>query len=324
MGVEVRRKVQVASRPMIGKDFPWELLDNTYNNRFQKLALQEVPVRQLTIRSAWNYRLFLERPEWFAYTTPGSFAMVGKKNPKTGRIAVRPYSIVSAPHEDFLEFYVALGAGVESTTELPKLQKDDENLETLVRGYPYVSMLLEDVVEKEVESNPVLNNVLLGQATLGAFRFDTKDTRVAVFGFTGTGVAAGVPVIREHPWASSVRKGIVLHGVRNPADFAYQDEFKDHRRLYPSFQYHMFLSREPGTPWHYPRGRITAVLAPTPQQLEGRDRHPFEELTGVPYDPNFIKIYLCGSDAMIKQVTEYAVKERGFDRKDIVVEKFFD
>lgn len=304
-------------------DFPWELLDNSYNNRFQKLQLHEVPVRQITIRSAWNYRLFLERPAWFQYTTPGSFAMVGKRNPKTGRIAVRPYSIASAPHEDYLEFYIALTT--ENVHDLEDLNPEDPDVEKKLRAYPYVSMLLEDVVEKEVVQDPEFNNVLLGQATLGRFRFDTKDSRVAVFGFTGTGVAAGVPVIREHPWAPSVRNGILLHGVRNPADFAYQDEFKEHRSKYPSFQYHMFLSRDAGTPWHYPTGRITKVLAPTPQQLaEAGDVHPFEQLTGVPYDPNHVKIYLCGSDAMIKQVTDYAVNERGFSRDDIVHEKFFD
>jgi ferredoxin-NADP reductase len=305
-------------------EFPWELLDNSFNNRFQKLTLHDVPVRQITIRSAWNYRLFLERPEWFAYTTPGSFAMVGKRNPKTGRIAVRPYSIVSAPHEDFLEFYLALTT--ENVNDLPDLyEAEDEHREKLIRQFPYVSMLLQDVVEKEVEVNPAFNNALLGQATLGSFRYDTKDSRIAVFGFTGTGVAAGVPVIREYPWAPSVRRGILLHGVRNPADFAYQDEFKDHRRKYPSFQYHMFLSRDAGVPWHYSRGRITTVLAPTKdEEAAAGDVHPFERLTGVPYDPNHIKIYLCGSDAMIKQVTEYAVNERGFDRKDIIHEKFFD
>ena len=308
---------------MTASDFPWALLDNQFNNRFQKLQLNDVPIRQITIRSAWNYRLFLERPEWFAYTTPGSFAMVGKRNPVTGRIAVRPYSIVSAPHEDYLEFYIALTT--ENVDELPDLKVEDPDVEKKVRTYPYVSMLLEDVVEKEVEQNPALNNVLLGQATLGSFRFDTKDTRIAVFGFTGTGVAAGVPVLREHAWASSVRNGILLHGVRNPADFAYQDEFKEHRRKYPSFQYHMFLSRDAGTPWHYSRGRITAALAPTPEQIAAAgDVQPFEKLTGVPYDPNHIKIYLCGSDAMIKQVTDYAVNERGFDKKDIIHEKFFD
>jgi ferredoxin-NADP reductase len=305
-------------------DFPWALLDNNYNTRFQKLTLHEVLVRQLTIRSAWNYRLFLERPEWFQYTTPGSFAMVGKRNPVTGRVAVRPYSIVSAPHEDFLEFYIALTT--ENVHDLPDLDPEDPELNKKVRGYPYVSMLLEDVVEKEVEVNPAINHVLLGQATLGRFRFDTKDSRVAVFGFTGTGVAAGVPVLREHAWAPAVRNGILLHGVRNPADFAYQDEFKEHRRQYPSFQYHMFLSRDAGTPWHYPTGRITRVLAPTQAEIAeaGGEVHPFEQLTGVPYDPNHVKIYLCGSDAMIKQVTDHAVNERGFDRDDIVHEKFFD
>jgi ferredoxin-NADP reductase len=304
-------------------DFPWELLDNSYNNRFQKLQLHDVPVRQLTIRSAWNYRLFLERPEWFQYTTPGSFAMVGKRNPVTGRTAVRPYSIVSAPHEDFLEFYIALTT--ENVNDLEDLNPDDPEVEKKLRAYPYVPMLLEDVVEKEVEVHPEFNHVLLGQATLGRFRYDTKDARVAVFGFTGTGVAAGVPVLREHAWAPSVRNGILLHGVRNPADFAYQDEFKEHRRKYPSFQYHMFLSRDAGTPWHYPTGRITRVLAPTPAELTAAGEvHPFEQLTGVPYDPNHVKLYLCGSDAMIKQVTDYAVNERGFARDDIVHEKFFD
>lgn len=304
-------------------DFPWEILDNGYNNRFQKLQLHDVPVRQITIRSAWNFRLFLERPAWFQYTTPGSFAMVGKRNPVTGRIAVRPYSIVSAPHEDFLEFYIALTT--ENVNQLPDLDPNDPDVESKLRAYPYVSMLLEDVVEREVVDDPTFNNVLLGQATLGRFRFDTKDSRAAVFGFTGTGVAAGVPVLREHPWAPAVRNGILLHGVRNPADFAYQDEFKEHRRRYPSFQYHMFLSRDAGTPWHYPTGRITKVLAPTPEELAAAgDVHPFEQLTGVPYDPNHIKIYLCGSDAMIKQVTDYAVQERGFSRDDIVHEKFFD
>ncbi len=301
------------------QDFHWALLDNSYNDRFQKLQLREAEVRQLTIRSAWNYRLFLERPEWFAYMTPGSFAMLGKRNPVTGRIAARPYSIASAPHEDFLEFYIALTG--ESLHELPGIAADDPDLEQKIRQYPYVSLLLQDIVEKEVELNPAFNTVLLGQATLGSFRFDTKDHRIAVFGFTGTGVAAGVPVIREYSWAPAVRKAIVLHGVRNPADFAYQDEFKEHRRRYPSFQYHMFLSRDAGTPWHYGRGRITSVLAPGPFD---DDIHPFERLTGVPYDPNHVKLYLCGSEAMIKQVMQYAIEERGFDRKDVVFEKFFD
>ena len=304
-------------------DMPWALLDNAYNNRFQKLSLHDVPVRQLTIRSAWNYRLFLERPEWFNYTTPGMFAILGKHNPETGRIAVRPYSIVSAPHEDLLEFYIALTG--EDLTNLPHLKADGEELEKLVRHYPYVSMLLQDVVEKEVEVNPAYNKVLLGQATLGSFRFDTTDHRAAVFGFTGTGVAAGVPIVREYAWAAAVRRGIVIHGVRNPADFAYQDEFKEHRRRYPSFQYHMFLSRDAGTPWHYGQGRITKVLAPTPAECAAAGEvHPFEQLTGVPYDPNHVKLYLCGSEAMIKQVMAYAVSERGFERRDIVYEKFFD
>lgn len=302
-------------------DYPWGLLDNSYNDRFQRVELREATVRQLTVRSAWNYRLFLERPEWFSYTTPGSFAMIGKHNPDTGRVAARPYSIVSAPHEDFLEFYIALSG--DELSQLPALGPDDEGLEEKVRRYPYVSLLLQDVAEREVELNPALNNVLLGQATLGSFRFDTNDHRTAVFGFTGTGVAAGVPVIRAFPWAQSVRKAIVLHGVRNPADFAYQDEFKEHRRHYPSFQYHMFLSRDSGTPWHYPRGRITRVLAPADGPDYG-EIHPFEQLTGVPYDPNHVKLYLCGSDAMIQEVMKYAVKERGFDRRDIVREKFFD
>jgi ferredoxin-NADP reductase len=302
-------------------DYPWALLDNSYNDRFQKLKLQEVPVRQLTVRSAWNYRLFLERPDWFAYVTPGSFSMLGKRNPATGRVAARAFSIVSAPHEDFLEFYIALSG--DSLAELPVLHADDEEIEEKVRHYPYVSLLLEDVVEREIEVNPELNNVLLGQATRGSFRFDETDHRIAVFGFTGTGVAAGVPVIRSYPWAPAVRNSIVLHGVRNPADFAYQDEFKEHRRNYPSSQYHMFLSRDSGTPWHNRRGRLTTVLAPPPSDIDG-ETHPFEELTGVPYDPNHIKLYLCGSDAMIKEVMTYAVEERGFDRKDIVREKYFD
>ncbi len=305
----------------LNHDYPWGLLDNSFNNRFQKLELRDATVRQLTVRSAWNYRLFLERPDWFAYATPGSFAMVGKRNPDTGRIAARPYSIVSAPHEDVLEFYIALSG--ENLSELPPLAAADEDLEEKIRLYPYVSLLLQDVAEREVEINPELNNVLLGQATLGSFRFDPTDQRIAVFGFTGTGVAAGVPVMRAYPWSQSVRRAIILHGVRNPADFAYQDEFKEHRRNYPSSQYHMFLSRDSGTPWHYPRGRITNVLAPPAEGWEG-DIHPFEQLTGVPYDPNHIKIYLCGSDAMIREVTKYAVEERGFDRRDIVREKFFD
>ncbi len=303
------------------KDIPWALLDSAYNDRFQKLNLREVRVRQLTVRSAWNYRLFLERPDWLAYVTPGSFTMVGKRNPMTGRIASRPYSIVSAPHEDFLEFYIALTG--ENLSGLADLDPSDEGLGEKLRQYPYVSLLLQDVVEREIEVDPDFNNVLLGQATLGSFRFDANNHRIAVFGFTGTGVAAGVPVIRAFPWAPAVRNAIVLHGVRNPADFAYQDEFKEHRQHYPSFQYHMFLSRDSGTPWHYGRGRLTRVLAPPPSELTGTI-HPFEKLTGVPYDPHYIKLYLCGSEAMIKEVITYAVEERGFDRKDIIHERFFD
>src|ERR1043166_4545922 len=119
-------------------EMPWALLDNPYNTRFQKLEVHEVPVRQITIRSAWNYRLFLERPAWFNYTTPGMFAMLGKRNPVSGRVAVRAYSIVSAPHEDFLEFYIALTG--EDLANLPKLEADHADLEKHLRQFPYVSM----------------------------------------------------------------------------------------------------------------------------------------------------------------------------------------
>ena len=80
-------------------------------------------MRQLTLRSAWNYRLFLERPEWFNYTTPGHVRHAGQAQPGDGAHCRRAYSIVSAPHEDFLEFYIALT--VENVNELPELHEDD-------------------------------------------------------------------------------------------------------------------------------------------------------------------------------------------------------
>ena len=45
---------------MTRTNFPWALLDNSYNDRFQKLKLQEGPVRQLEAAAFAKMRRSLE------------------------------------------------------------------------------------------------------------------------------------------------------------------------------------------------------------------------------------------------------------------------
>jgi len=146
-----------------------------------------------------------------------------------GERVARPYSFLSAPGQQPLEFffYTATG-GVLSNAMLTLQAGDPIWLKKKANGFFTLS---------EVPSS--------------------KD--LWMFG-TGTGIAPFFSILKtEEPW-ERFKRVILVHGVRSSADLRYRELIEDIQRSHPeNFQFKAFVTREdvPGT---Y-RGRIPAAIA---------------------------------------------------------------
>jgi ferredoxin-NADP reductase len=129
------------------------------------------------------------------------------------------------------------------------------------------------------------------QGPYGYFTFKPGG-RQAVFVATGTGIAPFVAMTRSH-----VKNFILLHGVRQSVELYYRAEL-----VAAAARYIPCISSEQELPEGHFAGRVTDFLA--------------TELPRAPFD-----FYLCGSGAMIRDVT-HIVDDR-FDGSRIFAEKFF-
>jgi CDP-4-dehydro-6-deoxyglucose reductase, E3 len=127
----------------------------------------------------------------------------------------------------------------------------------------------------------------------------------AVFVATGTGVAPFRSMLLEHLPKMETHITL-LFGVRYEAGLLYKEEFEDLARQYPTFQFLPTVTR-PTSSWN---GRTGRVLA-----------HLDEALNLTSYDQGTVDAYICGLREMVDDVrTE--LKARGFDRKQIIYEKY--
>lgn len=121
----------------------------------------------------------------------------------------------------------------------------------------------------------------------GNFLLKNND-RDVLFGATGTGVAPFRSMLHDQLSQGSKRNFTLLWGVRQREDLYYQDEFTDMAKQYPNFKFCMALSQEHRTEpvWDGLHGRITAHVKDLYSSTDNLDA------------------YLCGSDYMIKDMTE--------------------
>ena len=241
----------------------------------------------------WTDRLFsfkTTRDETLRFSN-GHFTMIGLRL-EGGKPLLRAYSIVSANYEDHLEFLSIKVQDGPLTSRLQHIQVGDKI-----------------VVGKKPTGTLLIDYLLPGK-------------NLYLFG-TGTGVAPFLSIVRDPETYERFEKVILVHGVRQVAELAYQDylshELPAHEFLgemvSAQMLYYPTVTREP----FRTQGRIPDLIESGKMQAD----------LGLPtFDPAHDRAMLCGSPAMLRQLKEL-LEARGFMEGnttkpgDFVVERAF-
>jgi len=221
----------------------------------------------------------------------GQFVMIGL--PQDGRPLTRAYSIASANHDEFLEFFSIKVPNGPLTSKLQHLAVGDE---IVVSRKPTGTLVLRDL-------RPGKNLYLLA---------------------TGTGLAPFLSLIQDPETYERFEKVVLIHGVRWIKDLAYSEFIGEELPRHEFFSelisgkliYYPTVTREP----FRHRGRITELVA------SGR---LFADIGLPPLDPAHDRAMVCGSPAMIKDCCGL-LDTRGFQvspyigaQGDYVIERAF-
>ena len=202
----------------------------------------------------------------------GQFARLGVTK-ADGSTVWRAYSMVSAPHDEFLDFFSIVVPGGEFTSELSRLKQGDELL-----------------VERQA----------FGYLTLDRF-VDGRDLWMLS---TGTGVAPFLSILQDFEVWERFERIILVYSVREARELAYQaliSELKDREYLAEhahKLQFVATVTREqhPGAL----NGRITSLI----------ESGELERAAGLEITPEHSRIMLCGNPQMIDD-TRQLLKQRG-------------
>lgn len=241
----------------------------------------------------WNDSLFsfrLTRDPGLRFRN-GQFVMIGLENGK--RPLLRAYSIASANHEDFLEFFSIKVQDGPLTSRLQHLKAGDK---VFVSSKPTGTLVLDDL-------KPGKRLWLVG---------------------TGTGLAPYLSLIKDPEVYERFDEVILVHGVRRVNDLAYrqviEDELPRHEYLgemvAKQLRYYPTVTREP----FRNTGRITDLI--TSDKMTG-------DLGLPPMNPDEDRVMLCGSPQFLSD-TAQILDDRGFvvspgigEPGDYVIERAF-
>ena len=223
----------------------------------------------------WNESLFsftTTRHPGLRFKT-GQFVMLGLE--VDGRPLVRAYSIASPAYADELEFYSIKVQNGPLTSRLQHLQTGDK--------------------------------VLIGRKPTGSLIMDNLRPGKRLFLFaSGTGLAPFMGVIRDPEYYSDFLNIVLLHGVRQVSELGYHDYIT---QVLPENEY--FGDMVKAQLVYYPmvtreafasHGRVTDMLVPGALG---------ERLGLSEFDPEYDRIMICGSPAMLKD-TVAMVQALGF------------
>lgn len=203
--------------------------------------------------------------------TAGQFARLGVRKP-SGCIVWRAYSMVSAPHDEFLGFFSIVVPDGEFTSELSRLSVGDELL-----------------VEKQA----------FGFLTLDRFP-DGRDLWLLA---TGTGIAPFLSILQDFEAWQRFERIVLVYSVRQQRELAYQQLIADlPQREYleglgDKLTYVPVVTREqvPGAL----HGRITQLI----------ETGELERVARLALSPEHSRIMLCGNPQMIED-TRAVLKTR--------------
>jgi CDP-4-dehydro-6-deoxyglucose reductase len=119
---------------------------------------------------------------------------------------------------------------------------------------------------------------------------------------TGTGIAPFRSMLQERLPREPERQFTLVFGARHEHGLLYRVEFEELAARYPNFHFVPTLTR-PGGGWTGLSGRVHA--------------HVDTELG----DRRDVDVYMCGMAEMVNELRA-ALKEKGLDRKRIIIEKY--
>ncbi|HEX5841225.1 MAG TPA: ferredoxin--NADP reductase [Pseudomonas sp.] len=230
--------------------------------------------QSLTAVQVWSPKLFslrCSRDPGFRFRA-GQFARLGVAK-ADGSVVWRAYSMVSAPHDEFLEFFSIVVPGGEFTSELSRLQVGDSLL-----------------VDRQA----------FGFLTLERFTGGRDLWLLA----SGTGLAPFLSILQDFEAWQRFERIVLVYSARTASELAYQPliqglgqlahlaEFADKLVYLP------LVTREqaPGCL----HGRITSLLA----------NGELERAAGLSLSPEHSRLMLCGNPQMIED-TRALLKQRG-------------
>ncbi|MFZ4537930.1 ferredoxin--NADP reductase [Propionivibrio sp.] len=206
----------------------------------------------------------------------GQFVMLGlEQEDRPGRPLTRAYSIASANHEEFLEFFSIKVPNGPLTSKLQHLSVGDP---IVVSRKPTGTLVLRDL-------KPGRNLYMLA---------------------TGTGLAPFISLIQDPECYERFEKVVLIHGVRTVSELAYRDFISDELPSHEYFAdlvrdkliYYPTVTREP-----FPnQGRITHLI---------ENGKLFADIGLPPLDPAHDRVMICGSPSMIKDCCTL-LDQRGF------------
>jgi ferredoxin--NADP+ reductase len=242
----------------------------------------------------WNDTLFsfkTTRDQGLRFRN-GEFIMIGLAQGEAKPI-MRAYSIASANHEEYLEFFSIKVPDGALTSKLQHLQKGDE---VLIGSKPTGTLVIDDL----------------------------KDGRNLFLIGTGTGLAPFLSIIKDPETYERFDKVVLFHGVRFINEVAYHkmlsEELTEHEYLgemvTEQLIYYPCVTRER----YQNQGRITDLI---------KTGKLCKDINLPALDPAQDRVMMCGSPSMLKDTCEI-LDQLGFEESrkkgvqgDYVVERAF-
>ncbi len=191
----------------------------------------------------------------------GQFARLGVEKADGSRVW-RAYSMLSAPHDEYLEFFSIVVPDGEFTSELNRLQAGDQLL---------------------VERRP------FGFLTLDRF-IDGRDLWLLA---TGTGLAPFLSILQDFEVWARFERIVLVYSVRTTAELAYQE-------LISQLMQREYLQEHAHKLTYLPivtREQITGTLHERVTTLIANGE--LECAADLPLEPEFSRVMLCGNPQMI-------------------------
>jgi ferredoxin--NADP+ reductase len=221
----------------------------------------------------------------------GQFVTIGLE--VNGRPLMRAYSVASANYEEHLEFFSIKVQDGPLTSRLQHLQPGDQ---LLVSRKPTGTLVLRDL---------------------------HPGKRLFLFA-TGTGLAPFMSLIHDPETYERFEQIILIHGVRWTSELAYHDyienDLKEHEYLGEEIRdkliYYPTVTREP----FRNEGRQTDLI------MSGK---LFADLGIAPLDPATDRGMICGSPAMLKEISAmldgfgFRISKHIGEMGDYVIERAF-